>query len=722
MKQRNKVTEAACSLSNSASRERRSGSTVARALLGIFLVRSELTVARAAWSVSTAIGGRGTQVMLCVSLLLLVARASTVRSAPSFQRVEGDKLFAVTDDRAMNEPGCDSISIFDVRDVHTPLYVSPYAVSPGQLAMSLNGDLLITAANNSAERAHVARRVGDDDDWAMSYLYPDGRNESRTLWGGATAFTLDGEYVLIPTVRGLEKYKSESIGTRDFGSRFGIVSGLFAAAIELSGDGNYAYVVDSESRLSVVRIDRMSLVKGPVLIPSEWTDIRERTRRVYAALSPDERFLLVSQGPVARVAVVDLESMDVSMIDVPGVDETWGLAFNYLERRKQQLAVHGRDRVVLGEFLSESLEFMLQGVVEVPPQRAAAWPFEQHFARMASLAWVGDGEHLVAAIGGWDEDWQLLRRGSGERALIAVTRFYSCNGPRRDDFESMALDVVALNREQSLERLPTATAVPSPDTPTPTTETPVSATSTPLASPTTQATSAATPSPVDTATPPPVFSVALPAVVNGGTCLTRSMPIDVVLIIDASSSMLGGKIEAATRAASVFLEGVDAINDRVAIVSFNAEAITHVGLTSDAAELALALDGIRVSTGTRMDLGLLEAEDALAARRPDSTVAAILLSDGRHDGESADVLKAGRRMIGSGIALYAVGYGDDVDAEMLQSLAERPEQYLFAATPAELEGIYAALAQTLPCLKRIDIGGARSPMSGSYSQGSNNVV
>lgn len=242
---------------------------------------------------------------------------------------------------------------------------------------------------------------------------------------------------------------------------------------------------------------------------------------------------------------------------------------------------------------------------------------------------------------------------------------------------------------------PTATAtspVPSPtDTPSP------SATAT--ASDTPRPSATRTPSPE--ATPSPAIRRAFLPVLYRAHCLASTrVPADIALLLDTSSSMSGGKLAAAVRAAGSFLEQVNLPRDHVAVLTFNSQARLEAGLTGSQGSLALALAAPRTGQGTRIDRGLEAALAELTGPRARSEAlpVLILLTDGRPDGGSeASTRAAASAARGAGITLFTIGLGGDVDAALLRELAGGPARYLYAPDEAALEGIYRSLALELPC-------------------------
>jgi hypothetical protein len=225
---------------------------------------------------------------------------------------------------------------------------------------------------------------------------------------------------------------------------------------------------------------------------------------------------------------------------------------------------------------------------------------------------------------------------------------------------------------------PTETSVPPPPTPTRTV--------------------------VPTATPPP-SPVYLPIALREIPC-TRRQPADVVLVIDASSSMdepAGDgrtKLAAARSAALEFVERLklDA-GDQAAIVSFNRDARIALGLSADRSALEGALRGIATASETCLVCGLELAGEAFAdeARVPANMPVVILLTDGRSNPRPVDEAVAeAARLKSEGAVIFTIGLGSDLDGAALAEIASTPAFAFRASDGTALEAIYREIAVTLP--------------------------
>ena len=247
---------------------------------------------------------------------------------------------------------------------------------------------------------------------------------------------------------------------------------------------------------------------------------------------------------------------------------------------------------------------------------------------------------------------------------------------------------------------PTATALPTDTataTPSPT------ATDTPEPTATMTATSTATPTPTATRTPVPVF---LPILLRE-ECRPELRPVDIVLALDASTSMAEPsgdgrtKIQAAQAAAGLLLDNLRLdTGDQAAIVAFSAEARLEQDLTGDRSALDRAIQGIQLSQRTCIVCAVTMADVELSSprHRSGSGSVLVLLTDGRSNPrpiEEAVVAAAAAKA--HGVLIFTIGLGADVDQAALQTMASQPSFYSFAPTGAELAAIYRSVVDLIPC-------------------------
>jgi Mg-chelatase subunit ChlD len=199
----------------------------------------------------------------------------------------------------------------------------------------------------------------------------------------------------------------------------------------------------------------------------------------------------------------------------------------------------------------------------------------------------------------------------------------------------------------------------------------------------------------------------LPIALRELPCEPTQRRADVVLVIDASSSMDAPKLAAAKAAAHAFVDAMALPDDQVAVVSFHATAQVVHTLTGDANALHAVIDGIAVAPGTRIDRGLDTAVVELSStrRHVEHTPVIVLMTDGVQYEEPQSALDAASRARESGTTIYAIGLGADVDGEFLVTVAGAASRYYFAPVPDQLVDIYRGIARAIPCPPEVYWGG-----------------
>jgi hypothetical protein len=181
-------------------------------------------------------------------------------------------------------------------------------------------------------------------------------------------------------------------------------------------------------------------------------------------------------------------------------------------------------------------------------------------------------------------------------------------------------------------------------------------------------------------------------------CPDEEQPIDVVLVVDESSSMSDdGKIDIARLAGLEFLNAMDLDVSRVGMVSFtNGTAALRSGLTNDRTRIERALGALRPLGLTNISYAITLAHNELEANGRDGvTQAIVVLTDGRQTQADAEpILTAADRAKADGILIATFCAGVDCDADLSQA-ASSSDLHFDVPDPSELPGLYRTLAGTL---------------------------
>lgn len=271
----------------------------------------------------------------------------------------------------------------------------------------------------------------------------------------------------------------------------------------------------------------------------------------------------------------------------------------------------------------------------------------------------------------------------------------------RGGFGEIIIPTAQLSVPVRCEQPVVTEVVPPTDTPTPT-DTPVVPTDTPTATPTPTDTPTATPTrtPTPTPTPRPVY---LP-ILNLPRCIEVDLPLDIALVIDASSSMdtltSGGRsrIAAAKEGAKRFVQLLRKV-DQAAVVAFNDRAWVAAGLSGNGEALMGAIDGIATAPYTRIDLALEQAVAALKGEGARATArkVVVLMTDGqptRTTPEAVRAAGAAARALGT---VFVIGVGGDIDVPLMIDVAGAADRYYPVDDAEALGRIYAQIADRTRC-------------------------
>lgn len=172
--------------------------------------------------------------------------------------------------------------------------------------------------------------------------------------------------------------------------------------------------------------------------------------------------------------------------------------------------------------------------------------------------------------------------------------------------------------------------------------------------------------------------------------------VGVVLLIDASNSMLGRPIASAMIAARTFAERRNP-GQQLALVTFNSDTTVVLPLTSDSAAIGKALaQAPPLAAGTHI-YDALERARVLLESSGISAGSIVLLSDGKDVGSTLDQKATIAGVKDAKMRVFAVGLrSGQYDPDTLRAIAEQTAgTYTEAAGTAALNGIFSELGYTL---------------------------
>ena len=211
----------------------------------------------------------------------------------------------------------------------------------------------------------------------------------------------------------------------------------------------------------------------------------------------------------------------------------------------------------------------------------------------------------------------------------------------------------------------------------------------------------------------------------------RSVPLDVILLLDTSSSM-SDKMEIVHQAARGFMKMLRPV-DRGAIVTFADSVNVVQGLTSDGAAIEAAINSAKAQGSTSLHNAVYialkqfgrSAEAAGEVRRQ----AIAVLSDGQDTASLVsfdDVLSAARKM---GVNIYTISlrspfdtassssnrkYFSDADYAMKTLAQETGAQAFFPQSVNELKSVYDSIAGELSSQYSLGYSPSNSRSDGRY--------
>ena len=170
--------------------------------------------------------------------------------------------------------------------------------------------------------------------------------------------------------------------------------------------------------------------------------------------------------------------------------------------------------------------------------------------------------------------------------------------------------------------------------------------------------------------------------------------LEVALVSDVSGSMGGSPLSALKTAANGFVDNLSS-PDEAAAISFSTTATTDQELTTNYQAVKNAINSYSAGGGTSIAAGIAEGADELL-NGTNATVGAskvmILLSDGQSNASAA--LSEADDAKDAGIRIFTIALGNAATG-LLEDIATSPDDAFIAPNPADLDTVYAEIAQVV---------------------------
>jgi Ca-activated chloride channel homolog len=152
----------------------------------------------------------------------------------------------------------------------------------------------------------------------------------------------------------------------------------------------------------------------------------------------------------------------------------------------------------------------------------------------------------------------------------------------------------------------------------------------------------------------------------------RTAPLNLCLILDHSGSMKGRPLENVKQAAHRIVDSLSP-DDRLSIVVFDHKAKVLVSnqVVENPAQIKIEINKLQPSGGTAIDEGMRLALEELATGRKEAISQAFLLTDGENEhGDNDRCLKLATLAADYNITLNTLGFGDNWNQDVLETIAD----------------------------------------------------
>lgn len=630
------------------------------------------------------IGYRASRAALCLAIVVIATVCLRLRGNIVASGQPMDDIVFLSEDHG----ACDWVSVFDLASMETVTKGAAVGVSVGRMGATRDREYVYGIPVNSINAIYSMRRLDLDVlRWWTQRL----RDTGPETYMGDVEVVGDLRMVLVAHNQ-VNRQGDPGVVMRRMPNLTAATNGVFVTdhavaeiislndaqtRVALVTVGGSVHVVDPIAGRMVARFDKLPI---------------QRDARMLDVSQMDSRRIVINADVPGAIVVLDVIDGSSRLLDLDVSFPIGGLTISQGEANEGLLAYRTLRGLGIVDISGNEVSH-LQSVDMVAPHNVEA----SNTGPLLSVSWASSGQRLVAAGAAGRADFTVFDVAECGSTLTQRGDITVCPEEFNMPNDILTDNVDRIPEEHRVCERPTET--PSP---TPTPDDTALATEIPSAT----SSSPSTLTPTIGATSPPA-QVFLPLALRESLCRRQSRSIDVVLAIDTSSSMSEPlpdgrtKLAVAVEAANRFMDVVSLESgDRVGVVAFDRDARLEQELTDDRVALAEALLAMKTGEQTCLPCAVKTAVAELQSERArqGATSTLILLTDGRSNPRPvSEAIEAALRSRASGIVIFTIGVGREIEEEALRSIASRPSYYYPALKAGGLAAIYEAIAVEIPC-------------------------
>ncbi|WP_144800038.1 vWA domain-containing protein [Halorubrum depositum] len=197
----------------------------------------------------------------------------------------------------------------------------------------------------------------------------------------------------------------------------------------------------------------------------------------------------------------------------------------------------------------------------------------------------------------------------------------------------------------------------------------------------------------------------------------QQQELEVALVSDTSGSMSGSNLSALKAAATSFVGNLSA-PDEAAAISFSSSTSLDQELTTNYTAVQNAINNYTAGGQTNVAGGIDVAQEELI-NGTNATAGAskvmIVLTDGFEN--IGDARTEAQQAKDAGIRVFGIGLGNNVDEDLVEDISSSPDDAFLAPDPADLDTVYAEIAQIVLEGEQKIISGSMTDVFAQLSEG-----